>query len=345
MAYSSYEAGPRELGNGVYAYLQPSGGWGLSNAGLVVDSDSSLLIDTLFDRAHTELMLAEMRRISSASDIDIVVNTHANGDHCWGNELVRGARRIASAACAEEMSELLPKKLALLMRVARPLARLGRTGPRVGAVLGAIGWKKARVLCDAAPFALEAFGRFDFEGIELAGPTETFSGHCQVPVGDKTLSLWELGPAHTRGDVVVHVPHARTVFTGDIVFAEAHPAIWQGPISHYLKACEFIEKLDVDIVVPGHGPVTDMSAVRQLRDYLAWLMQASRERFDASLDAESAALDLQIPAPFDAWTEPERLVVNVAACYREFAGVPGQEDTIDLFGAMGRWRRKTHRFD
>ena len=53
-----------------------------------------------------------------------------------------------------------------------------------------------------------------------------------------------------------------------------------------------------------------------------------------------------IPDPrTDAWTEPERLVVNVAACYREFAGVPGQEDTIDLFGAMGRWRRKTHRFD
>src|SRR5207248_8442959 len=99
----SYERGLTEVGDGLYAYLQPDGGWGWSNAGLVVDGDSSLLIDTLFDLSLTEQMLADMRRAAAAAArIDTVVNTHANGDHCYGNQLVRDARIVASERTADE---------------------------------------------------------------------------------------------------------------------------------------------------------------------------------------------------------------------------------------------------
>ena len=51
-----------EVGDGLYAYLQPDGSWGWSNAGLVVDSGASLLVDTLFDLRLTEAMLSEVMR-------------------------------------------------------------------------------------------------------------------------------------------------------------------------------------------------------------------------------------------------------------------------------------------
>ncbi len=57
-----YAKGLQEVGDGFYAYLQPDGGWGWSNAGLVVDGERSLLIDTLFDLSLTEQMLRTMRR-------------------------------------------------------------------------------------------------------------------------------------------------------------------------------------------------------------------------------------------------------------------------------------------
>jgi hypothetical protein len=44
-----YEAGLQEVGDGLYACLQPDRGWGCSSAGLVSDGERSLLIDTLFD--------------------------------------------------------------------------------------------------------------------------------------------------------------------------------------------------------------------------------------------------------------------------------------------------------
>ena len=101
----NYSKGLHGLGNGCYAYLQPDGSWGWSNAGLVVDGEQSLLVDTLFDLKLTREMLDTMRRAEprAAAKIGTLVNTHSNGDHCFGNELVTGAEIIASKACAEEM--------------------------------------------------------------------------------------------------------------------------------------------------------------------------------------------------------------------------------------------------
>ena len=104
MSTWSYTKGLHDLGNSVYAYLQPDGSWGWSNAGIVTDGNASLLVDTLFDLKLTQEMLDSMRRsIPAAASIDMVVNTHADGDHCYGNQLVAGSQIISSARTAEEM--------------------------------------------------------------------------------------------------------------------------------------------------------------------------------------------------------------------------------------------------
>src|SRR5215218_9834180 len=101
---AAFSKGLHEVGDGTWAYLQPDGGWGWSNAGLVTDGDASLLVDTLFDLKLTQQMLDDLRAVSSAAgSIGTVVNTHANGDHCYGNQLVPGADIVASSASAREM--------------------------------------------------------------------------------------------------------------------------------------------------------------------------------------------------------------------------------------------------
>jgi cyclase len=57
-----YTRGPHDLGNGCFAWLVPDGSWGYSNAGLIVDGDEALLLDTLFDLGSTREMLDRMRR-------------------------------------------------------------------------------------------------------------------------------------------------------------------------------------------------------------------------------------------------------------------------------------------
>ena len=104
MSKWNFTKGLHDLGNGSWAYLQPDGGWGWSNAGLIADSGETLLVDTLFDLPLTAEMLSAMRdAVPDAKAIDTLVNTHANGDHTYGNQLVDGAEIVASANCAAEM--------------------------------------------------------------------------------------------------------------------------------------------------------------------------------------------------------------------------------------------------
>ena len=127
-----FERGLHALGDGHYAYLQPTGTWGYSNAGLVVDGDQSLLVDTLFDERLTAGMLDEMRRVAGVGggDVTTLVNTHANGDHTYGNRLVVNAEIIASAASAAEMLEAPPEQMVAILELAPQLGEVGDVGDR-----------------------------------------------------------------------------------------------------------------------------------------------------------------------------------------------------------------------
>jgi cyclase len=313
-----YTRGAHPIADGVWAYLQPDGGWGLSNAGLVASHDgaSSLLVDTLFDLHLTDQMLSALRAATPAAHrIATVVNTHANGDHCYGNALIAGAEIVASEACAAEMAALPPVTLAGLMRAA----------PEMG---------------EAGAFLLDIFGAFDFDGIELVAPNRTFTGELELSVGDRAVRLVEVGPAHTDGDVIVHVPHAGVVFTGDILFHGGHPIVWAGPIANWIAACEIVLGLDgVTTVVPGHGPVTTPETVDRLKGYFEHLAGEARTRCEAGMSPLEAAADIDL-GPYRHLREPERLVANVAALYREM-GADVATDPASIVGLMAAARNQS----
>ena len=100
MATVRYSKGLRDLGLGCSAWMQPDGGWGWSNAGLVIGSGVSLWVDTLFDLSCTREMLDRMAAVTEGHPITTVVNTHSDGDHYFGNQVLaaQGAEIIASKA-------------------------------------------------------------------------------------------------------------------------------------------------------------------------------------------------------------------------------------------------------
>src|SRR5215475_13406835 len=109
----AYTKGLHEVANGSFAWLQPDGSWGWSNAGLVVDSGESLLVDTLFDLKLTGEMIEAMRRAEpkAAARIGTLVNTHSNGDHTFGNQLVQGAEILTTNAVNDDMEHVPPAVL------------------------------------------------------------------------------------------------------------------------------------------------------------------------------------------------------------------------------------------
>lgn len=310
MTNREFRKGLEDLGNGAFAYIQPDGGWGWSNAGLIVDGEESLLVDTLFDEKLTADMLATMKDATGlgAGDITTLVNTHANGDHTYGNRLVENAEIIASDASAEEMDETPPEMLAAMMKMAPDLGDLGK-------------------------YLVQSFGAFDFEHVTFRKPTKTFSGNMTVRVGDKDASLIEVGPAHTRGDVLVHVPQDKVVYTGDILFIDGTPLMWAGPVANWIRACDLIMGMDVEAIVPGHGPITDKTGVQQVKDYLTYIDQEARKRYDAGLSWQDAARDIAL-ADYASWIDNERIAINVHTLFAEYAGQDDGADIMQLFSVM-----------
>jgi cyclase len=183
MAKYPFAKGLHDLGNGCHGYLQPDGGWGLSNAGLIEDQGETLLIDTLMDLPLTRQMLDTMKKaVPAAAAIGTLLNTHSNPDHTFGNQLVEGAVIISSDACLDEM-----KAMADAPKDPRGHIRFD--------------WQNYG---DAGKFFSEVmWSRFSAKGFVRTLPSQSFSGEHTIHVGAKEVRFVEVGPAHTKGDVVV----------------------------------------------------------------------------------------------------------------------------------------------
>ncbi len=299
-----------ELGDACFAYLQVKGSWGWSNAGLVVGDGASLLVDTLFDLHLTEAMLQSMSSLTAVAPIATLLNTHANGDHCYGNQLVDSAEIISSLATATEMTEVPPAMLLALNNAPGELGGLFRY----------------------------FFGEFDFDGIDVRLPTRTFEGRLEVEVGGRVVELIEVGPAHTRGDTIAVVPDAKTVYTGDILFIGGTPIVWAGPLSNWVAACDLLLGMDVDTVVPGHGPLTDKAGVAGVRDYLAFVDSSAAQHHAAGDDAWEAARDIarEVGArdEFRGLSEMGRITVNVDTAYRSLDPAYVAPNVVEQFRRM-----------
>ncbi|MTD53286.1 MBL fold metallo-hydrolase [Amycolatopsis pithecellobii] len=285
-----YLRGLSRVAEGCYAWFEPPGSWGLSNSGIVVAGDEVLVIDTQNDVPRARALRAAARAVAGSAEITTVVNTHDDGDHWFGNLLFEGCRIIATEASLAGMRALRMNPLRL--------EELGEPGTTLH------GWLRWRTEV------------FDYESWRPVHPTETFAGSTTVKPGGTTVELLQVGPAHTAGDAIVHVPSAGVVFAGDIVFHRSTPITWAGPVSNYIAACETILALDPAVIVPGHGPVAGPAAVRDLRDYLSMVLEYTSRQFAAGVPVERAYREIDLGA-YRLWPHASRVFQTMCAIYAE----------------------------
>lgn len=292
-----FTKGLHDLGNGCWAYLVPDGSWGWSNSGLITDGDSSLLVDTLFDLKLTREMLEALHAsIPASKQIDILVNTHADGDHTFGNQLVTGARILGTQGTVDDFARFDP---AVLEKVCLNAEQYGSAGV----------------------FMRECFRPFDFSGITLTPPTEIFSGTIEVMVGEKKVQLIEVGPAHSLGDALIYVPDDKVLYTGDILFSEGTPIAWYGPVRRWIDVCNRVLDMDVEAIVAGHGPISTKDDVSKMRDYLLYVTDRARPLYEAGMDYLEASYKIDLGEYRD-WNDAERIVVTVQTLFDDLEDAP-----------------------
>jgi cyclase len=327
----AYAEGLWDLGQDLYAWMVPNGSWGESNSGLVMGDNHSLLIDTLWDIQHTQTMLDAMEPLMHKAPLHTLVNTHADGDHFWGNQLIENhVEMITSAAARAEMDLHKPASMLAFARLGKMLKQVPiGSAKRVGH------WFDSMCL------------PYNFDEVIHTPAIDTFSGTIWREVGGRRLQLIEVGPAHTSGDLMVYVPDAKTLFAGDILFIGTTPVMWAGPVENWLRALDLILDLDVETIVPGHGPITGKDGVRAVKTYWEYVRGSASACFEKKLSAKSAAYKIVSSdefqnLPFSKWDSPERMMTNVHLLYRQFRGHKGHMSVLAKVNLMRKQALLAH---
>ena len=196
------------------------------NPSFVVTSDGVVVIDTpqLPTRAVAMRQAAEEH-----GPIRYLINTENHVDHIFGNHWFRGAGEVVNHRA---LWEIFMDPNAALDPFAYALEAIPTDDPDGAAILP---------------------DRDDYYA-DLPRGTVVFTGDLTLRVGDHTIHcLWT--PGHTPGQLAVHVPEERVVFTGDTIFSGCQTWLMTSNVDQWLEALERIRALE-DVDSPGPGTRT-----------------------------------------------------------------------------------------
>lgn len=197
------------------------------NPSYVTTADGVVVIDTPQLPTRAVAMRQEAEAIGP---IRYVVNTEHHVDHIFGNYYFKGAGQVVHHQGVADNFMV------------------------VGPILDPFAYAAEAIPTDD-PQGQAIFPDRDVYEADMNKGRIVFSGDVTLRVGEHTFELLHT-PGHTPGQVAVHVPEERTVFTGDTVFSDVQTWLMTSDIDQWLVALDRIAALDVDRVIPGHGPVT-----------------------------------------------------------------------------------------
>jgi cyclase len=270
------------------------------NPSFVVTSDGVVVIDTPQLPTRAVAMRAEAE---SHGPLRYLINTEHHVDHIFGNYFFKGACPVVEHQGVYDNFMVVTPDL------------------------------------DPYEYAKEAIPTDDPAGAAIFPDRDTyyadpnkgsivFTGDLTLSVGDRTFRILHT-PGHTPGQVAVHVPEERVVFTGDTVFCECQTWLMTSNIDQWIGALDRIAALDVDHVVPGHGPVTTPAylAVQRsnLLDWKAAVAAAVAKGWTRDETIERVSFADRYPVDIGQGYMMEHIqTLNAASLWDKFSGsVPG----------------------
>jgi cyclase len=273
----------REVAPNVWAFIREGGpgvdNASLSNAGLIVGPDTCMLVDTLGPPIHAKELRAAVLRTTN-KPVTRIVHTHHHRDHTNGDYLWPGAEVVTTVA---------DRRLIMLQGV------------------------------PAHPYDTRPQWQEGMSELKLVPPTTAITGPVTYYYGDLEVRLLTPGQAHTFGDIMVHLPQHRLLFTGDIAFFWVMPAAFNARVSHWLTVCDEIQAMDVDVIVPGHGPIGGKRELADMAECLRVLEREIRKGYDAKKTPAEAAADAEL-GRYVAWGNLERVPAAAVRLYAEWDG-------------------------
>jgi cyclase len=248
------------LADGLFTVLNTLEGGAMSNAGIVDLGDETLVFDALLTRAAATELRAAAEELTGRAP-RYVVNSHAHGDHVWGNGVflpeasILSSRATAAMMTAEDRVSI--DREDLVTELAK-LEKLHQEATDEAVRLSiAADLHSRRWLLEELPLL-------------VVPPTVTFEDRVWIRGTKRSVSVDVVAKAHTAGDAYLRCPEEGVVFLGDLGFFADFPSYIapQGDAVAWSSILRDFESLDVEQFVPGHGPIGDAGDLRTQRAFL-----------------------------------------------------------------------------
>jgi len=266
-----------ELEAGVYARLHE----GLTNAGIIIGDDSVLVIDSLRVPSFARDLIQDVKTITE-KPIGFVIDTHSHWDHSWGNEEFPEATIIGHKNCYAEMIDMEWNEE----------------------------WRK-KVVSSNDPWSEEG------NLVNITPPNMTFETSMQLYFGGREIDLKYFGRAHTSGDIYIHLPKEKIVFTGDVAqdggvpyLGDCYPADWP-------ETDNQLASLPIEKFMSGHGPIGDHNALVEAKDFIHTLVDSVKHAIADGQDSFQASKYVinEMSPKYGDWRSFDRIGENLPSVY------------------------------
>jgi cyclase len=125
-------------------------------------------------------------------------------------------------------------------------------------------------------------------------------------LGETTLALHHVG-GHSEDSIVVHALEDRVLMAGDNITSARHPYKGHACFGDWTLALEFMDTLDVETIIPGHGEICGRDEIRRFIDYMRALHSLTSESIEKGMSCDAVVKRVadEMFGYFE--TEPERL--------------------------------------
>jgi len=281
---AAQSAAPKLVAPGVW-FLEGDAGAGYCNT-IVIEMRTYLIVVDPSYPGRTKELMAEIPKLSS-KPVKYVFDTHAHGDHAYGNSLwtKAGATTLAYAGVREEMERYEPQRWQTYALKREDLRESGEHAPEP--------------------------------------PRMVFHGNKMVlREGEREVDFLYLGWAHTRGDGWVWLPKERVLCTGDAAVNGARTKLWDANVANWPRVVDRAAALGPLVVLPGHGNAGGAEILHGQAQFLRDLYAAVMKEVHLRKTVQQTTADLKMPSADANWMRSD-MSQDVGIVYAEIkAGKP-----------------------
>jgi len=305
--FSSDHFKVEKLADGIYAVIHKPGGYAICNSGIIDLGDKVLVFDTFLSIEAAEDLKRAAESLTGKR-VTHVINSHDHNDHIRGNQVFSPhARIISTQSIRENIAKNEPEQIAYEKEHAP-----ARLTEMQNAYKKEKDEKKRRDI-DMWVGYYEGMIR-THDDLVTTLPDLTFRDELTIYGTKGTARLITFNTAHTDNDLVLFLPEARILFSGDLVFNGMHPYLPHGNPDHLVAALEELLKLKSNHIIPGHGEVGGPEIITNMINYVNSMRNLAMDAKRNNKPVEEIVIS-DLPEPFALWKFPRFFKANITFMY------------------------------